>query len=335
MTYLGVVPFLVAFAVTFAGLPFFIRSAHKKGILGHDVNKPNRPAVANLGGIVLYFGFSIAILSSILLLVFQEKNFPLFTLLLASLASVSILAVIGLFDDVFRISARLKFLLPVVGALPLVAISAGDTSLSLPFLGSIDFGLFYTFILIPLGVTGAANAVNISGGYNGLEAGIGAVVSFFLLIIAVSAGSIASAIILASLLGTCLAFLKFNWSPASVFPADIGTLVIGSAIASAVIIGNMEKFGVLALLPAFYGLYDVLWHGPVKKVPLRVRRELVQNPLIRADGTLRARPGAAPYSLAMQILSRFPLSEKRLVLVILSLFMVSGFLSLLVFWMKL
>ncbi|MBI5036193.1 hypothetical protein HZC09_02520 [Candidatus Micrarchaeota archaeon] len=329
------VPLVIAFVVCYLAVPVLIRSAHKKNILSRDANKPpGRPEVANMGGIILYFAFAGAMLATILLLVFVQKDYQLFTLLLAALASVSILAMVGMFDDMFRISAKLKFLLPVVGALPLIAITAGDTNIALPFIGSIDFGLYYTFLLIPLGVTGAANAVNMSGGYNGLEAGIGAIVSFFLLLIAVNASLVAPAIILASLLGVCLAFLRYNWFPAKVFPADVGTLVIGAAIACAVIIGNMEKFGVIALLPAFYCLYDAVWHGPVKRVPLSLRRDLVQNPHMLPDGKLKAREGAAPYSLASQIISRWPMTEAKLVMTILSLFAISGILALAAYWLK-
>ena len=164
MIWIEGIAFALAFGVTLLAVPVFIRSATKKGILGQDVNKPGRPLVANLGGLMLYFSMAGSILASILLFVFFDKNYQLFTELLAALTCISILAVVGLFDDFFRISPRLKVVLPVLGALPLIAITAGDTTLSLPLLGSIDLGLAYTFLLIPIGITGAANAVNMIAG---------------------------------------------------------------------------------------------------------------------------------------------------------------------------
>jgi len=55
--------------------------------------------------------------------------------------------------------------------LPLVAIKVGKSFLKLPIFGHIEVGLFYPLLLVPLGVTGAANAVNMLAGFNGLEAG--------------------------------------------------------------------------------------------------------------------------------------------------------------------
>jgi UDP-N-acetylglucosamine--dolichyl-phosphate N-acetylglucosaminephosphotransferase len=47
----------------------------------------------------------------------------------------------------------------------------------------------------------------------------------------------------------CLGFLKFNRLPSRIFPGDVGTFVIGSAIAAAVIAGNMEFVGLVASMP--------------------------------------------------------------------------------------
>lgn len=327
---LALVAFLVASISTFLTLPLFIQSALRKNVVGHDVNKHRRPAVANLGGVILFFAFSGAILASILLATFIQKNFMIFTELLAGLSAVSILAVVGLYDDVFRISARMKILLPVLGALPLIAITAGDTTMTLPYLGLVDLGPLYTFLLIPLGVTGAANAVNMTAGYNGLEAGLGAVASFFLLLIAWQAGATTAAVILAALLGACLAFLAFNWNPAKVFPADIGTLAIGGALACAVILGNMEKYGVIVLLPAFYELFATLYYN-LKKVR---RRQACHSPRIHVDGSLSPPPGAERYSLAYFLLSKKPMREPVLVCVMLGLFALCGVLALAAYWLK-
>ncbi|NYZ77855.1 UDP-N-acetylglucosamine--dolichyl-phosphate N-acetylglucosaminephosphotransferase, partial [Candidatus Micrarchaeota archaeon] len=221
----------VAFAITFIATPFYAKRALAKGISGRDVNKPNRPRVAEMGGLAIFAGVAASISLGILYLTFIDANFTLLTLSLAALAALSLIALIGVFDDLFKLTWKTKALMPLAAALPLVAVKAGETVMNLPFLGDVNFGLFYTFILIPLGVTGAANAFNMSAGYNGLEAGIGFIVSAALLSIAVASGSTAAVVVLAALAGACLAFLKFNWFPARVFPGDVGTLVVGVGIA--------------------------------------------------------------------------------------------------------
>ena len=314
--------------VTFFSTPILIASATRKKLFGNDDNKAGRPRVAYSGGFAVFGGMAVAILAAVLYLVFLQKNGLDTVLLLASLASITLLALIGAFDDIFKLSWKTKAMMPLVGALPLVAITAGDTWMSLPFLGWINFGFFYTFVLIPLGVTGAANAVNMAAGYNGIEAGSVAVISAFLLLIAVQAGAFPSAVILAATLGACLAFLKFNWFPSRVFPGDVGTLALGAAVASAVIIGNMEKFGVILFIPAFYELGATIYYF-LKGVE---RRRACHNPVISKNGVLSPPKGAEKFTLFYRILAWKPMREESLVKTVLALYALCGFAALAVFY---
>jgi hypothetical protein len=60
-------------------------------------------------------------------------------------------------------------LFPIIAALPLMAIAAGETTMFIPFFGIINLGIIYSLIVIPIGVTGASNAFNMLAGFNGLE----------------------------------------------------------------------------------------------------------------------------------------------------------------------
>jgi len=319
--------FAVAFLTALVLTPLLVESALGKGVVDRDANKPGKPIVAAMGGFAVYAGVVTAMLSAVLAFSVLDHEFEVVIMLLAALLSVSLIALIGVFDDLFKLSWGVKAFLPVFAALPLIAVLAGDTTVSLPFVGAVDLGLFYTFILIPLGVTGAANAVNMSAGYNGLEAGEGVVISAFLLVVALVTGNVAAAIILAALAGACLAFLKFNWTPAKVFPGDIGTYVIGGAIAAAVIIGNMEKFGLILFIPAFYELFATVYYK-FKKVN---RRQVCHNPVLK-NGKIIPPKGAEYFTLAFFILSRKPLSEARLVATILLLYAACGCIALALFF---
>ena len=318
----------VSFAITFFSTPVLIASARRKKIFGTDDNKLDKPKIPYMGGLALFAGIASGLLLSFLYLVFLQENRIAVELLFASLAAVTLLALIGVFDDFFKLTWKTKSLLPVIGSFPLVAITAGETVMNVPFVGAVDFGLFYTFILVPLGVTGAANAGNMAAGYNGIEAGSMAVVSAFLLLIAVQANALPSAIILAAALGACLAFLKYNWFPAKVFPGDVGTLVLGAAIASAVIIGNMESYGVILFIPAFYELAATLYYY-VKGVE---RRKACHTPFISKNGFLSPPKGAENYTLFYKILSFKPMREKTLVITVLSLYFLCGMLALALFY---
>ena len=132
---------------------------------------------------------------------------------------------IGLFDDVSKlrrgsigIPARLKFPIQVVVAIPVAWIALGDQSL-------------WWLPLAVIAVVGAANAVNITDGMDGLAAGLSiiAVGATALFLPNTSAGEKAVAM---SLCGALAGFLVFNRFPARVFMGDTGALAIGFALAA-------------------------------------------------------------------------------------------------------
>jgi len=102
---------------------------------------------------------------------------------------------------------------------------------------------------VPLGITGAANAVNILAGFNGLEVGMGMVAVGSLAVIAYLIGQTTALIILMAALGALVATLHYNWYPARILVGDVGTLSIGAVIACAVIVGNYETAGVIIIIP--------------------------------------------------------------------------------------
>ncbi|MBI1742314.1 hypothetical protein HYR54_04520 [Candidatus Acetothermia bacterium] len=148
------------------GLRFMIPQLRKVGISGKDMNKPDQPEVAEMGGLAIAAGFSAGMVVAIALQTFS-KVLPTVDLvsLLAAFVTVLTIAIIGIVDDLLSIPQRLKALAPIAAALPLVAIKAGDTNLLIPFFGQLNIGLFYPLLLIPLGLTGAANAVNMLAGF--------------------------------------------------------------------------------------------------------------------------------------------------------------------------
>ena len=78
-------------------------------------------------------------------------------------------------------------------------------------------------------------ALKLGIGGRGLEAGLGSMMAATLLVISILFGAPESAIIMAAMLGAMLAFLKFNWFPARIFPGDSLTLMVGASIATTVI----------------------------------------------------------------------------------------------------
>lgn len=244
------IAFVFALAVTFFSFPLVIPRLVRSGITGKDVNKPGEPKIANIGGIVTAAGFSAGILGIIALKTFTNQfDYLNLQYLLAALSTVLTAVLIGIVDDFVSLRQWFKALTPIFCALPLVAVKAGETAIGIPFLGQVDIGIVYTLVLVPIGVTIAANGVNMLAGFNGLEAGMGFIGMAALAVIAARLNEITSLTILLAGMGTLLATIRYNWYPAKVFIGDAGTLSIGAMMAAAIIIGNFEWAGVIIMIP--------------------------------------------------------------------------------------
>jgi UDP-N-acetylglucosamine--dolichyl-phosphate N-acetylglucosaminephosphotransferase len=236
-------------AIAFVSLPFLIKKFMAAKMTGKDVNKAGCPEVAEMGGLGIVMGAIGSLLVAIAFQTFLGFQFRLIEIL-AAMLTILIISLIGTFDDLFSMRQYVKAVLPMAAAVPLVAVSAaGSTAISIPFLGSVDFGFLYIFLLIPLGVTVASNLTNMLAGFNGMESGMGVVIFAATLLLSLATGSMEMAMISAAMLGALLAFTRFNWYPAKVFTGDIGNLTIGAALASAVIIGNLEAAGAILVIP--------------------------------------------------------------------------------------
>lgn len=243
---------LVSGVIAFVLLHLLIPRLTRAGIVGKDMNKLGQPPVAEMGGLGLVGGFGAGVLTLIALRTFFkiEALAPISTVeLLAVLSTVLVIALIGLIDDLIGVHQGWKAVIPALAAIPLVVIEVGQKTMTLPWLGPVNFGVLYPLVLVPLGVTGAANAFNMLAGFNGLEAGMGAVAVGALAIIAASLGEVTSFTLLLTAFGALLATLYFNWYPAKVFIGDVGTLTIGTVIATAVILGNFEWAGIIVIIP--------------------------------------------------------------------------------------
>lgn len=239
----------LSFLVTVIALPFWIRRAKEHGLSSMDMHKADKRRVADLGGIVVVGGFIIGMMYFIAYEIFIVGTEERMLLVLGLTSSILIATIIGLIDDIlgWKIGMRQyqKMLLSVLISLPMVVINAGHSMVTVPFMGKMDVGLIYPFLLVPLGIVGASNGFNIIAGYNGLEAGMGIIILSALGVMSWSLGAFWVAIIAFCMVAALLAFLIFNKYPAKVFPGDTLTYSVGALIAITVIIGNIEKFGLI------------------------------------------------------------------------------------------
>ncbi len=276
--------YIVAILTVIFVAPKFIKRMHEQGLTGKDMNKHHKPAVAELGGAVVFLGFSFGIFGAIFLSTYLNLIPINLSLLFAGFSTIAMMAFIGVIDDVIGWKKGIRqwqhALFPVIAALPLMAIAAGETSMALPILGTVNFGIIYSLIIIPLGVTGASNAFNMLAGFNGLEAGQGILLTLTLTIIALITGQYTAAVLGVAMVGALIAFLVFNWFPAKMFGGDSLTLMVGATLATMSIIGNMETYGAMLI-----GLFIIEF---IIKARHRFKSECFGVP--NKNGTLNASP---------------------------------------------
>lgn len=136
-----------------------------------------------------------------------------------------------------------------------------DTRLHLPFFKELvpDIGVGYLFFAI-LVVSGAANAVNLTDGLDGLVT-VPAVMAFFSYgVLSYAAGNILISnylqvanvvgagelsIICGAMIGSLIAFLWYNTHPAEIFMGDVGALGIGGLLGTIALITKNEVLLVL------------------------------------------------------------------------------------------
>lgn len=230
------VPILaVGFAMALGLTPLSRQIAMRLGV----VDKPNQRKIhldhkPLMGGLAIYVALALAVM------LFSPPRH--LRELGAVLAGAAALALVGLLDDRYGLSARLRLGVQALAALGLVAfgIRMNLTGLLLP-----------DAALTVLWVVALTNAANFMDNMDGLTAGLSAVAAFFFLVIAITQGLSLVSSLAAALLGSALGFLVYNFNPSSTFMGDMGALPLGFIL------------GVLALKIQFEQPFSVYWLGPV------------------------------------------------------------------------
>jgi UDP-N-acetylglucosamine--dolichyl-phosphate N-acetylglucosaminephosphotransferase len=257
---------ILSFAVSYISIPIFNKFMKAAGIVGRDIMKRDSGPIPDMGGPGVVTGFVLGVFLYLGLEVFAFRNSADLVNILASLNTILIITLIGVFDVLTAlmkqregqgIFEKLKrrgipqwvyFLIPLPAAVPLMAVNAGVTYMVLPFLGKVQLGAIYPLILVPLAVLCCSNATNFLAGFNGLEAGMGLVLHTSLGVFALMNNKLPAASLALAFAAALASFLRFNWYPAKVFPGDLN-FTIGAVCACVTVLGNMEKFAILCFLP--------------------------------------------------------------------------------------
>lgn len=207
------VPILVVgFAASLGLTPLSRQIAMRLGV----VDKPNHRKVhldhkPLMGGLAIYVALALAVM-----LFSPARHLRELGMVLVGAA---FLALVGLIDDRYELSARLKLSAQIIAILGIALI------------GGIRINLF-NHLLLDTGITIIwmgliINASNYLDNMDGLTAGTSAIAAAFFMVIAISQGLSLVSSLAAALLGSALGFLVHNFNPASTFMGDMGSMVLG------------------------------------------------------------------------------------------------------------
>lgn len=230
----------VSFGLGYIAMPICMALARRWNVLDHPGDrKVHRDPIPLAGGWAI-FGVFTAVVGMHLLGAWLLRDFEglpdtarYFALrvpeLVSKIAPVWVgglcVFLLGLFDDVHGLSARLRFVFQLGIASVLVLLGYG------PDLGFLPGAA--TFVIGVLWIVGITNAFNLLDGLDGLSAGV-AFISTLGLVSVMQIGHQPDWLFyLAVVAGSLLAFLRYNWHPAQTFLGSSGSLTVGYLLAMA------------------------------------------------------------------------------------------------------
>jgi UDP-GlcNAc:undecaprenyl-phosphate/decaprenyl-phosphate GlcNAc-1-phosphate transferase len=277
---------VAGFLVTLIVTPLVRRFAIRRGLVdcpgGRKVHE--RP-IPRLGGVAIFLGVA----ASVTMQIFGELRLGWGgTLVTAGTVDVRTLGVIvgmtlvflvGLWDDLKNLSPGVKFAGQLVAAGVVVASGLRIEYIGDPFGGGlIALGLVSIPITLVY-IVGFTNVINLIDGLDGLAAGVSTIAAVSLAVLAAQGNRLDAAAVAIAVIGACLAFLIFNFNPASIFMGDSGALFLGFTLATISLMGVMKSTATIALAVPLL-IIGVPIFDTASAI---IRRLLHQRPIQEAD----------------------------------------------------
>jgi UDP-N-acetylglucosamine--dolichyl-phosphate N-acetylglucosaminephosphotransferase len=205
-----------------------------------------------MGGVAVMVGFLFGVMSYIAI----TANDPIYgknnLVIMGILCSLLITTIIGMVDDIlgWKVGLRQyqKPLLTLLAVIPIAVLISGH-EVFIPFIGTVDFGIAYFLLIVPIVMLITTNGFNMLAGYNGLEAGMGIIILTTLGFMAFSKGNFWAGATALLMVFALIGFLVFNFYPAKVFPGDSMTYSVGALIGIVAIVAHLEHVLLILFIP--------------------------------------------------------------------------------------
>jgi UDP-GlcNAc:undecaprenyl-phosphate GlcNAc-1-phosphate transferase len=190
-----------------------------------------------------------------------------------SLPAVILIFLTGLLDDLVGLTPWQK-----LGGQISAAVLAFASGVQIVSLGGHSIAeTWWHAPLTVLWLVACSNAFNLIDGVDGLAAGIGLFATITMFIAALWTGNAGLALATAPLAGALLAFLKYNFNPATIFLGDCGSLSIGFLLGCASVIWSQKSATLLGMTAPLIALSI-----PIIETVLSIGRRLLRGQSIFA-----------------------------------------------------
>lgn len=260
--------FLTSFCATYVLVPLVGKIATRFGIVDQPgARRLHRLPVPRIGGAAVFLGFHLSCALIFLMPGFQFTGMFTVQSWLVFLAASTLLVAVGLVDDIRGVKPLTKLLCQAAAAsiMFLAGVSAGQIfGMELPLLINLAATILWFVAII--------NAFNLIDGMDGLAAGLASIAALGIIGSLLFRHLPGDALIMVAFLGACVAFLRFNFNPASIFLGDTGSMFLGFTV-SAISLGTSSKGTLLAsigvpLLAIGIPIFDTLlaiWRRSVRR----------------------------------------------------------------------
>ena len=276
--------FLIAFVLSFffgIALTWLIRNlAIRWGLYdAPEGRKIHNTPIPRLGGVAVAIAFFVPLAG--LMLWSNDISTAFFAergLLISLVGGGSLILAVGVHDDLQGARALTKLIGQVTAAMVVFHAGVQITVVNIPFMGLMELGV-WTFPVTIFWIVLVTNAINLIDGLDGLAGGVAVLAGTTLFIMSLVEGNVVGALLLVSMVGATLGFLRFNWNPASIFLGDTGSLFLGFLLALTSTHSSQKSFTLFSIVAAFVALAL-----PIFDLSMAViRRYLIGKPVFSAD----------------------------------------------------
>lgn len=162
--------------------------------------------------------------------------------------------IIGALDDLFRVPAIIK-LITIFMLTLLISYFGVVTKFPVPYWANI--------VITMIWITAITSAMNMLDHIDGLSTGVSCIAAFMYLLVSLQVGGFFWGLMSASLIGSLLGFLVFNWHPAKILMGDSGAFFLGFTLAAIGVQGEWSgsalKAAIIPVAILSVAIFDMIY----------------------------------------------------------------------------